>query len=98
MENEYEGVDAPVEATDETVAAPAAEPTEGDSGRRGRPRDPGVIERDQRVFDALGDGEPKTKSQLAEQLGLEPNTVYLSLWRLHKDERVTRNQRQWQRV
>lgn len=93
MEDEY----GTVEATDEAVAS--TEPVEAEGGgRRGRPRDPGVIERDQRVYDALANGEPKTKSQLAEELGLEPNTVYLSLWRLHKDERVARNQRQWQRV
>lgn len=97
MEDEYGTPEAPVEATNEAVVETESTEETG-SGRRGRPRDPGVIKRDQRVFDALGDGEPKTKSQLAEQLGLEPNTVYLSLWRLHKDERVTRNQRQWQRV
>lgn len=86
-----------VEATDEAAVETESTEVTG-NGRRGRPRDQGVIERDQRVFDALSSGEPKTKSQLAEELGLGPNTVYLSLWRLHKDERVTRNQRQWQRV
>jgi hypothetical protein len=89
-----------VEVADNTVLGD--QPVEADNaeanGRRGRPRDPGVIERDTRVLEALQPGESKTKSQLAEELGLGPNVVYLSLWRLHKDEKVTRNQRTWQRV
>lgn len=95
MSDEY----GAVETTDE--AAVTAESTEGDASnaRRGRPRDQGVIERDQRVLEALEPGgEGKTKSQLASELGLEANTVYLSLWRLHKDNQVTREQRVWKRV
>lgn len=93
MSDEY----GTVEATEDVAVA--AEPIEAAGNlRRGRPRDPGVKERDERVFEALGSGEPKTKSQLAEELSIEPGTVYLSLWRLHKDNRIVRNQRQWQRA
>ena len=90
-----------VEVTDETAVAdqPAeSDAPEAPSGRRGRPRDPGVIERDARVLDALPAGEAKTKAQLATELELDANIVYLSLWRLHKDGHITRNQRAWQRV
>lgn len=93
MNDEY----GAVETTDEATASTESQEASGNL-RRGRPRDPGVIERDSRVYEALESGEPKTKSQLAEELSLAPNTVYLSLWRLHKDGRVARNQRQWQRV
>lgn len=91
-----------VEVTDSTVLGD--QPVEADgnadsaSGRRGRPRDPGVIERDERVLGALTSSEAKTKSQLAEELGLEPNVVYLSLWRLHKAGLVTREQRAWRQT
>lgn len=94
-----------VEFTDGTVLAD--QPTEGDAaeateteatGRRGRPRDPGVIERDERVLGALSADEAKTKSQIAGELGLEPNVVYLSLWRLHKAGLVQREQRAWRQT
>jgi predicted Rossmann fold nucleotide-binding protein DprA/Smf involved in DNA uptake len=88
-----------VETADETVTVtePAAE-GDATSSRRGRPRDQSVIERDQRVLEALQPGESKTKSQIAADLGLEPNTVYLSLWRLHKNGQVEREQRNWKRA
>lgn len=93
MTDEHNGVDA----TENTAVAD--QPAEADGGgRRGRPRDPGVIERDARVLEALSPGEAKTKAELASELNLEPNVVYLSLWRLHKDGQITRNQRAWQRA
>jgi len=58
--------------------------------RRGRPRSPLTIERDDRVLTALRDGGPRTKEQLAEELRLQPQLVYLSLWRLRRTNRVTR--------
>lgn len=87
--------------------APAdPQPVQGDvsadadaaSGRRGRPRDPGVIERDERVLGALSTEEAKTKAQLAGELGLEPSVVYLSLWRLNRAGLVTREQRAWRQT
>lgn len=57
--------------------------------RRGRPRSQETIERDARVLASLGEG-PLTKEQLVEQLGLAPQLVYLSLWRLKRDNRVER--------
>lgn len=91
-----------VEFTDATAAS--GQSTESDAtaeaaaGRRGRPRDPGVIERDERVLGALSTEEAKTKSQLAEELSLTPSVVYLSLWRLHKAGRVSREQRAWRQT
>lgn len=91
-----------VEVTDPTVLS--AQSTEGDasteaaSSRRGRPRDPGVMERDERVLGALSAVEAKTKTQLATELGLEPSVVYLSLWRLNKAGLVTREQRAWRQT
>ena len=94
--------DYAVEFTD-AGAADTPQSTEGDaaeaaSGRRGRPRDPGVIERDERVLGALSTDEAKTKAQLAGELGLDPNVVYLSLWRLNKAGLVTREQRAWRQT
>jgi len=82
--------DQPVESTEGE--------TEASAGRRGRPRDPGVIERDERVLSVLSTEEAKSKAQIAEELDLAPSVVYLSLWRLHKAERVTREQRAWKRT
>lgn len=65
----------------------AAEATEEAPKRgRGRPRPQEVIDRDEVVFAALT--EPLAKSEIVEKTGLEPNEVYLSLWRLHKAERI----------
>jgi hypothetical protein len=36
---------------------------------------------------ALGEG-PRTKEQLVDELGIAPQLVYLSLWRLKRDQRV----------
>lgn len=82
----------------EVVDVAESSEAEASSGRRGRPRDPSVVERDQRVLGALADGETKTKAQLAGELGLEPNVVYLSLWRLHKAGAVSRDQRAWRQA
>lgn len=91
--------DYAVELTDAPAAATAsAEDDSAASGRRGRPRDPGVMERDERVLGALSTTEAKTKSQLAGELGLEPSVVYLSLWRLHKAGLVQREQRAWRQT
>lgn len=95
--------DYAVEFTD-AVPAPASAAEDNSTveangnGRRGRPRDPGVIERDERVLGALSTTEAKTKSQLAGELGLEPNIVYLSLWRLNKAGLVQREQRAWRQT
>lgn len=91
-----------VEVTDGTVLGDQPIEAEGNvdavSGRRGRPRDPGVIERDERVLGALSASEAKTKAQVATELGLEPSVVYLSLWRLHKAGLVSREQRTWRQT
>ena len=58
--------------------------------RRGRPRSPQTIERDERVLKALHASGQLTKEQLVSELQLEPNMVYLSLWRLRRAGRVVR--------
>lgn len=71
--------DAPDEATGTTPR------------RRGRPRSAETIQRDEHVFAKLRDGGPQSKEQLVEALGdVKPTHVYLSLWRLAKDQRVQR--------
>lgn len=58
--------------------------------RRGRPRSPETVERDNRVLALLQQG-PQTKEQLVEALGnLKATHVYLSLWRLTREGRVER--------
>jgi site-specific DNA-cytosine methylase len=82
--------------TETAVAeAPASEAT------KGRPRSADTVERDQRVFDALA-AAGMSRVELAAQLGVAPNLVYLSLWRLKRDSRVERVRHEgswvWQRV
>lgn len=76
----------------------ASEASEDDgSARRGRPRSPEVVERDDAVYAVLVDG-PKTREQVAEAVGITPSAAYLSLWRLKRDDlvkRVAGNGRQW---
>lgn len=55
--------------------------------RRGRPRSQETLVRDAQVLKALGEG-PRTKEQLVDELGIAPQLVYLSLWRLKRDQRV----------
>lgn len=80
------------------VATPEA-PT--DDGRKGRPRPNETVERDQRVFDALAE-QGLTREAISNKLGITSNLVYLSLWRLRRDERVERVRHEganvWQRV
>jgi predicted Rossmann fold nucleotide-binding protein DprA/Smf involved in DNA uptake len=59
------------------------------TARRGRPRSPETIQRDDAVLQALTDG-PRTKEQLVEQLRVKDTHVYLSLWRLRRDGKVER--------
>lgn len=75
------------EKTVTEVAAPET-PTEAPTdGRKGRPRPPETVERDQKVFDALAGGG-MSREAIANALEMDRNAVYLSLWRLKRDERV----------
>lgn len=58
--------------------------------RRGRPRSQETVERDERVLTVLRENGPTTKEQLVEALGMTPEKVYLSLWRLRKESKVER--------
>jgi predicted Rossmann fold nucleotide-binding protein DprA/Smf involved in DNA uptake len=57
--------------------------------KRGRPRPQATIDRDNTVLAAIGDA-PKTKAELVEATGLPGNEVYLSLYRLKRDGRITK--------
>lgn len=58
--------------------------------RRGRPRSPETIRRDELVLNALREVGPQTKEQLVAKLDLRPQLVYLSLWRLRRQGQVER--------
>lgn len=60
-----------------------------DRPRRGRPRSQETIQRDDVIATALNEG-PLTKDKLVEKLGLKPEHVYLSLWRLRKAGKVVK--------
>lgn len=89
----------PVEFTD-SVATEVPDPEQTDAPddtKRGRPRDPKAVERDDAVLEALRNDGPVTRDALATKLGLEPNLTYLSLWRLKKNGQVEQgDKRVWQ--
>jgi predicted ArsR family transcriptional regulator len=70
----------------EVVPAPTPEPAR----RRGRPRSTETIARDERVLAALRASGVQSRDQLVAALGLTPNMVYLSLWRLKHQQLVER--------
>jgi DNA-binding IclR family transcriptional regulator len=55
--------------------------------RRGRPRNPDVIARDEEIYRLLAGG-PRSRSSLADATGHERDTVYLSLQRLQRASRI----------
>lgn len=59
------------------------------TARRGRPRSPETIDRDQKVMKLLVEA-PRSREQLVEELAIRPQLVYLSLWRLRREGRVER--------
>ena len=67
-------------------------PTEGESRGRGRPKDPFVQARDNRVLEAItASGETGlTTASLAEQLDITKNEAYISVWRLKHDGKVAK--------
>lgn len=81
----------------ETVPASTAQPSTPEQtemsesgGRRGRPRSQTAMDRDQRVFDALGNGQQKTRNEIAEEVGFTGGLTYLSLYRLKHLGQVVR--------
>lgn len=75
------------------TAEVAAEPTAG----RGRPRPDETVARDKQVLEHLATNGPKTRKQLVEELETPGNTVYLSLYRLSRQDppAVVKNGAQW---
>lgn len=61
--------------------------SEAQPSRRGRPRPQDVLQRDDRTLELLREG-PKTRNELAEALGVKPDTAYLSLYRLRRAGQV----------
>lgn len=86
------------EPTGEPTEAVEAEATaEKVDGRKGRPRPTDTVERDEVVFSYLnglrnedGTRGSKTRKELAVELELAPNVVYLCLYRLSRAERIVR--------
>lgn len=52
---------------------------------RGRPRPQETIERDRKILKVLRDSGPRSRNQLAEELGEEKVKVWLALDRLRRD-------------
>lgn len=69
-----------------------AAPTEDTTKRKGRPRPDSTIERDTKVLELVAASGTNgiTRTQLAEELKVEGNTVYLSLFRLRQANKVVR--------
>lgn len=88
-----EAPEAPEATTDETAAA---ETGEGEAAvAKGRPRDEATIARDNSVLEAVTAG-PKTRDQIAADLEITGNLVYLSLWRLRNAGKVVKlNGKTW---
>lgn len=55
--------------------------------RRGRPRPPAVIARDEEIHQLLTAG-PRSRNQIAEETGLEKSIAYLALDRLRRAGRI----------
>lgn len=70
------------------VAETPAAQSEETGARRGRPRPDNTVQRDEQVFEQLG--EPRTRGQLVELTQLDARAVYLSLHRLRTAGRIQR--------
>jgi hypothetical protein len=75
-----EGAPQPIEFNEGELDAPVR-------NRRGRPRSQDTLTRDERVLEALQAG-PKSREQLAAELGESSSLVYLALWRLAHANKV----------
>lgn len=62
-------------------------PTAETPPRRGRPRPTDVIARDEDVYQLLTDS-PRTRNQIAAELGLTPSLAYLAIDRLRRAGRI----------
>lgn len=72
-------------------------PVEAPATQRGRPRPDATVERDERVFKHLEAGGPKTRPELATELDLPGNQIYLSLYRLNRSDppRIEKSGGKW---
>lgn len=61
-------------------------PVEGTQAQRGRPRPDATVERDELVFKHIEAEGPKTRPELASELDMPGNQVYLSLYRLSRSD------------
>lgn len=80
-----------------TETAEQTEATAATPETKGRPRPAEVVERDQKVIAYLreqknedGTFAGKTRTEVAEALGMGGNEVYLSFYRLKRDGHITR--------
>jgi hypothetical protein len=68
------------------------------SAGRGRPRPDATVERDERVLKHITASGPKTRKELAEELQVPGNEIYLSLYRLSRQSppAVVKQGSKWQ--
>lgn len=80
--------DTNVDATPNTEATTSAEETK----RKGRPRPEATIARDEQVLSLVAGAGANgmTRSQIADDLQVDGNTAYLSLFRLRQAGKVSR--------
>jgi len=72
-------------------------PVEAPATQRGRPRPDATVERDERVFKHLEAEGPKTRPELATELDMPGNQIYLSLYRLSRADppRIVKSGGKW---
>jgi len=68
-------------------------PPDAPTTRRGRPRPDETVQRDEAVFGQVqaAGAEGVTRDKVAADIGLQPNQVYLSFFRLKRDGRIVRS-------
>ncbi len=69
--------------------------TDEEKTGRGRPRPTATLERDEKVLAHLTANGAKSRKQLVEELELAGNEVYLSLYRLSRDQKIKRDGSAW---
>lgn len=92
-----EAPEVPVDpaADAEVTADNTDESTDEKPARKGRPRDEKTVERDAQVLAVITE-KPSTRDEIATKLGVEGNLVYLSLWRMKRDEKIVKlNGKTW---
>lgn len=70
--------------------AGTVQPSGDPSQKRGRPRPQDTMDRDEKIYQLLAQSGPLSKEEVATRLGFANNLVYMSLYRLQRDNYVRR--------